>query len=99
MSDEDLLSALASLPSLDAYTPDDKYRDFKKVFSTDEGKRVFTEILSWGHLLQPAVYGKPIDPYQTHVRDGEANIARKLLVTFLREPKEQPQMQTRKQTR
>jgi len=95
MSDEDLLSALASLPS-GVYTPQDRYQDFRQLFTTDQGKRVLREILGWGHLLSPSVHGSPIDPYLTHIREGEANIARRLLVTVMREPQQPQQQQTRK---
>lgn len=95
MSDADLLAALASLPS-DNYSAKDRYQDFRQLFTgTPEGQRVLREILSWGHLLQPSVYGNPIDPYQTHIREGEANIARRLLTTVFREPKDPPTKQNR----
>lgn len=100
MSDEDLLSALASLPATEGYTPKERYHDFRQLFTgTDQGKRVLRELLSWGHLLQPSVINSPIDPYQTHIREGEANVARKLLVTVMREPPEKPATQTRKRER
>lgn len=95
MIEVDLLAQLAALPTATGYTKQDRYRDFKTVFSTEEGKRVLREVLGWGHLLQPAAYGKPIDPYLTHVREGEANIARRLLVTVSIEPVEPPKTQTR----
>lgn len=95
MKDEDFLGVLASLPSPEGYSQKERYADFRKVFmGSPEGQRCFREILSWGHLLRPAVHGHPIDPYLTHVRDGEANIARKLLVTVTVEPPE-PQTKTR----
>ena len=96
MSDQDLLSALASLPSSQGYTPQDRYQDFKQLFSSDQGKRVFRELLSWGHMLQPSAHGTPVDPYLTHIREGEANIARRLLVTVMKEPPVKPTTQTRK---
>ena len=95
MSD-DLLSVLASLPS-EKYTPKERYQDFRQLFTgTEQGKRVFAEILSWGHLLQPSTRGTPIDPYLTHIHEGEANIGRRLLVTVMRDPPEKPVTQTRK---
>ena len=94
-NDTDLLTALSKLPSDAGYTPEDRYRDFKKTFNSAHGKRVFREILSWGHLFRPSVQGSPIDPYLTHVHEGEANIARRILATATIEPKPQPQKQTR----
>lgn len=96
MTEIDLLVQLASLPSATNYSKNDRYHDFRTVFATEEGKRVFREILSWGHLLQPSAHGQPVDPYLTHIREGEANIARRLLVTVSVEPVEPPKTQTRK---
>lgn len=93
-----MLSVLASLPSAENYTQRDRYHDFRRIFmGSEEGKRVFREILSWGHILRPSSFGSPIDPYLTHVRDGEANIARRLLVTVTNEPPEKPVQAKRKQ--
>lgn len=89
------LDILASLPSAEGYTPMDRYRDFKKVFSTDEGKKVLREILAWGRMFRSPVLGKPIDPYAMAIAFGERNIALKLLATINDEPKEQVK-QTRK---
>ena len=95
MNEAELLAELAALPS-ENYTPEDRYRDFRKLFTTEEGKRVFREVLAWGHLLQPSAHGNPVDPYLTHIREGEANIARRLLVTVMKEPPQKPAQQQRK---
>jgi len=96
MSDIDLLAELASLPS-GHYTPADRYHDFRKVFTgSEEGKRVLEEILRWGHLLKSSVRGIPIDPYLTHINEGESNMARKLLATVYKEPPPEPKTQTTK---
>ena len=88
----DELDALASLPSSKQYLPKDRYQDFRKVFmGTDEGKRVLREILSWGRLFQPSVMSKPIDPYAMAVREGERNMALRLMVTVYNEPPERPE--------
>ena len=100
MNEADLLAELASLPSKTGYTAGDRFHDFRRLFTgSEEGKRVLREILSWGHLLQPSVFSSPVDPYLTHIREGEANIARKLLVTVMIEPPDKPLTQTRKQKR
>ncbi len=89
---------LASLPSAEGYTAQDKYRDFRRVLlGSDDGKRVLREILAWGHQLQPSAVGRPIDGLATHFRDGERNIGIKLLKTLLIEPKEGP-TQTKRQS-
>lgn len=87
----DLFDALADLPSLENYTPKDRYRDFRKVFmGSEEGKRTLKEILSWGRMFRPAVVTAPVDPYLTHVREGERNICLKLMHTVYNEPPEPP---------
>lgn len=86
---------LANLPSTIGYTAKERYHDFRLAFtSTPEGKRVFAEILSWGHMLKPFILGSPIDPNMTHVRAGEHNIALRLLATINNEPKEKPSTAT-----
>jgi len=85
------LEILLSLPATENYSPSDRYRDFRKVFmATPEGKRVLREILAWGHMFRSSVTGSPIDPYRTHVADGERNIALRVLSTVTTEPKAQP---------
>ena len=93
--EEDILDLLASLPSQENYLPMDKYRDFQKVFGTDEGKRVLREIFAWGRMFRAPVLGKPIDPYAMAIAFGEHNMALKLLATVYTEPPEKPQ-RTRK---
>ena len=66
----------------------ERYQVFRQVFDTDEGRKVFREILSWCHLLKPSVQGVPIDPYLTHVREGERNIGLRLTHTLSTEPQE-----------
>ncbi len=88
---------IAALPSAEGYSPDDKYRDFRQVLlGSDAGKRVLREILTWTHTLRSSVIGRPIDPYLTHVHEGERNIGIKLQNTLLFEPKAKPQMQERR---
>jgi len=92
MSDLDVIE---SLPSLDNYTSRDRYNDFRKVFSTDEGRRVLKELLSWGRMFRPSVFGSPVDPYLTHIREGERNFALRLLSTYSTDPPEQKDRQAR----
>ena len=98
-SKPDILDILGSLPSQDGYSPMDRYRDFRKVESTDEGKRVLREILSWGRMFRAPILGKPIDPYAMAVAFGERNIALKLLATLYNEPKEQLSRSTTRKKR
>lgn len=91
MADADILDAVSNLAGSKPYLPKDRYADFRKVFTgTDEGKRVLHEILSWGRMFQPAVNGKPIDPYAMAIREGERNMALRLLATVYNEPPARP---------
>ncbi len=90
------LETLASLPAAEGYTPNDRYHDFKKLFTTDEGKRALREILSWCHLLKPSIIGSPIDSHLMAMREGERNIGLRLLATINNEPRPQPERTTRK---
>ena len=91
-SEDNILSELLlTLPAREGYTPVDRYRDFRKVFGTDEGKRVLSEILSWGRILRVPVLGKPIDPYAMAVAFGERNLALKLMAAVNIEPPDKPQ--------
>jgi len=73
------------------YSPRDKYHDFRRLFTeTAEGKRVFNEILSWGRLFKPSAIGTPVDAYAMAIREGERNMALRLLYTVNNEPHERP---------
>ena len=74
----------------------DQYRDFKKVFlGSDDGRRVLHDILTFGHIYRSsAVRG---DSHETYRREGERNIALKILTTIHQEPKEQPTKQITKE--
>ena len=95
-SETELLDELAALPSEEGYSPIERYRDFRKVFGTDEGKRVLREILSWGRMFRSPVLGKPIDPYSMAVAFGERNMALKLMATVHTEPTDKPQRATQR---
>lgn len=91
-----MLDMLANLPSQEGYAPMDRFRDFNKVFGTDEGKRVLRELVSWGRMFRAPFFGKPIDPYAMAIAFGERNIALKLLATLHNEPKLDKPQRTRK---
>ena len=95
-SETELLDELAALPSQEGYSPVERYQDFRKVFGTDEGKRVLREILAWGRMFRAPVLGKPIDPYAMAVAFGERNIALKLMATVHTEPPDKPQRARKK---
>lgn len=91
MSDEQTLETLANLPTAEGYTPNDRFHDFKKLFTSDEGKRALREILSWCHLLKPSVIGSPVDSHLMAMREGERNIGLRLLATINNEPRPRPE--------
>jgi len=60
--------------------------DYGYVFSTESGRRVLLDILKASHVLESSVVNRAdesVDPYQTHVREGERNMALRIL-TILR---------------
>lgn len=82
----DEFETLISLPT-GKYSAKDRYTDFRRVLmGSDEGKRVLGEILSWCHMFKPSVMGSPVDPNAVLVREGERNIALRLLTTITKEP-------------
>lgn len=97
MSD-DPLDTIATLPA-GPYSDQDRYADFRAVFmGSDQGKRVMREILSWGRMFKPAAVGAPVDPYLMAMREGERNIALRLLATVHNEPKGKPQRTAKGET-
>lgn len=74
----------------------DRYRDFRAVFLSDErGKRVLNEIFAWSHIYRSSAQGRPIDPYQMALREGERSLALRILATLNAEPVERPTQATR----
>ena len=90
-SDLDIIEEILMVTSQEGYTPMDRYRDFKKVFGTEDGKRVLREIISWGRLLKTPMMGNPIDPYAMAVAFGERNLASKIMAAIHNEPPDKPQ--------
>ena len=73
----------------------DRYREFREVFlSTDVGKRVLHDLLSWGHIWRSSIVRD--SAYMTFVKEGERNLALKLLTAIYIEPHVQPQKQRTK---
>lgn len=96
IDDTDFIEILRSLPVTQGYTPEQRYQDFRQLFmGSVQGQRVLREILSWGKVFRPAVNTSPIDPYAVAMREGERNMALRLMVTINVEPPTQ-QSRTRK---
>ena len=95
LSDEQILSAIAKLPDVRnvTYSDQQRYADFRKVFKSQHGQRVFAQILAWGKIHKIQSFGNPVDPYKAMIYIGESNIAKLALAAYLIEPQERPQTQ------
>jgi hypothetical protein len=62
----------------------DIYRDFRRTFSTPEGKRVLWRLFEWCHLYKPSVDFD--SAARTAFREGERNIALKIMAVMNAEP-------------
>lgn len=89
MNETEQLQQILKLPATDDYLPMDRYRDFRKVFGSRQGKKVLAELLAWGGLFKPKIHSAPVDPYMMSVQEGKANYARKILYVMNNEPIEQ----------
>lgn len=88
----ELLESLNELPSTDNYSSRDRYADFRQVFTgSDQGKRVYRELLAWGKIFSTSVSGTPIDPYKMMIAEGHRNFATKLMAAVNIEPPELPE--------
>jgi len=88
-----LLGELAA-PVDTTRTPLDRYREFRAVFlGTDQGQRVLHDILRFCRMRSTSIEGAPIDPYRTHVLEGQRNVGIWLTIVLYREPKELPSRQ------
>jgi len=71
------------------------FDDFRSLFfTTERGKRVFHQIMTWGGMFRASVV--PGDPYGTHVREGERSLSSRILAATLHEPKQLPDKQNRR---
>ncbi len=71
------------------YDPTALHGDFRDVFGNDaRGQRVLYKILEWGHLYQPSFRGG--DPHGTAFRDGERNLALRILAVLNAETDDGP---------
>jgi hypothetical protein len=72
----------------EGYGAMERYKDFRAVFmgqsDAAQGNRVLWQIFEWARL-----YGRvatPGDPHETYFRDGERNIALRILAALTSEP-------------
>ena len=87
----ELLDSLNELPRTDNYSQKDRYADFRQVFTgSEQGKRVYRELLVWGKMLSSTVSGNPIDTNKVIFAEGHRNFVIKLIAAVNIEPPEQP---------
>lgn len=87
----DLMDSLNELPITNNYSKKERYTDFRQAFTgSEQGKRVYRELLSWGGMFNSSVPGNPIDPYRVMIAKGQQNFAIKLMAAVNIEPPEQP---------
>ena len=88
---EAFLAELAASYPGKTYKPMDRYRDFRRVFLSDEqGRRVLYEVMSFCGMFRSAAPRANFDPYHTAFLNGQQDIAFKLLATMNAEPKARP---------
>ena len=83
--DEGLLVELAGGKPPENWTPEDRWREFRAVFMSDErGRRVLWQILEWTRMYRTTI--QPGDPYATYANEGGRNVGIRILATLAREP-------------
>lgn len=88
---EAFIAELAASQSGQGYAPMDRYRDFRRVFLSDEqGRRVLYEILSFCGMFRSAAPRANFDSHHTMFLNGQQDIAFRLLATMNAEPKARP---------
>ena len=92
----ELLDSLNELPSTQNYSSRDRYADFRQVFTgSDQGKRVYRELLVWGKMFNSSVSGNPIDTNRVIFAEGHRNFVIRLIAAVNIEPPEQPTKTTK----
>lgn len=96
----ELLESLQELPITENYSPQDRYNDFRQVFTgSDQGKRVYRELVAWGRIFNTSVQGSPIDPFKVMAAEGHRSYAIKLIAAVSIEPPEQPKNANKKRVK
>ena len=99
MNHRELLDTLEqSFHSIEGRTKLDRYRDFRKVlFGSDEGKRVFHDILGLAKLSAPIAppFPEKIDTHRMMILEGGRELAIEIINIISKEPNmEQPKQQS-----
>jgi hypothetical protein len=77
-------------------TPMDKYRAFRRVFGTNEGRQVLYQILTWAKVYGTTAKGSPIDPMAMAIQEGKRSLALQILAVMNAEPLDRTSDQTRR---
>ena len=99
MSDlfQELLESLDELPKTEGYSPSDRYNDFRQLFTgSDQGKRVYRELLAWGKLFNPSIQKTNPNLYHAGLNDSNRNFSTRLMAAVNIEPPVTPAKATRK---
>lgn len=84
------LETLATAPDSD-YDPYTRYRDFRAVFSTEQGNRVLHEILKQGGINKELLpMAGPVDPLIFAKREGRRSMALTIIGIMNNEPRDRP---------
>ena len=93
---KELLEQVQDLPIPEDYSQKDRYADFRQIFmGSDQGKRVYRQLLAWGGLFSTTITSGTIDPNKMMVSEGMRNFAIKLMAAVTIEPKEKPERATK----
>ena len=93
----ELLDSITNLPITEDYSPKDRYADFRQLFTgSEQGKRVYRELLVWTKYFSTSLTGDPIDPLRLAVLSANRDFGSKLISTVNIEPLEQPTKANRK---
>lgn len=92
----ELLDSLNELPRTENYSAKDRYADFRQLFmGSDQGKRVYRELLSWGMIFNA---GSSTDTNKVMMEKGNRNFALKLMSAVTIDPPEKPTRATSRRT-
>lgn len=95
----ELLDSLSELPRTENYSPKDRYADFRQVFTgSDQGKRVYRELVAWGRIFNTKMPGESDSMYKIGIVEGHRNFVTKLIGAVNVEPQEQPDKATKRRT-
>lgn len=88
----ELMESLNELPTANNYSAQDRYNDFRQLFmGSDQGKRVYMELLSWGKLFNAGTSTDPFNPHRIGIIEGHRSFVARLMSAVNLEPPHQPE--------